>query len=1315
MSSIRHLVSSIRHLGRVLRGEFVRSSLANGLHSSDWQKPLTSLIRLIAPFVIGFALFSGENAVRVSAQEPPLSSAWRWASFGQEAGLGTGHFTAFATAGNGTLWATTGSHAYWFDNWLWHAAKLPEGSVRQLKPRAATGAYVLVDSQLLEGDESGFRAMPWQAEDPRLRLLSIASAGDGLLALGFRGNAPVFLLISPDGTRREIPSPADLQQPGADPRLWSGGGDSAILTTSRGLYRWSHKGWTTMHRWSDPPARVRELIEDTDGNGMLVVETDSNNGGYWEWRAPGALRHRPNRGDSTIAALAASPGVALRAYFSGKVEFRNAAGEWSDTTYLPATLQAVRAAYVGPAGDIWFGAIDNIGEYRASSARWTTLKQPVPSPLDRVNAVLARARGEMWLGTADGVLIVDTREDLRPVRHIPKVLDQKLGAVTGLAEDGAGRVWVTSGSAFSGAFSWDGRVWRRHGPQDGLANAPIHDVAIDRSGRPWLLSLSERGTDSGAGAYMLNGDRFERWSTRDGLPSDRIYAFAEGHDGTRWFGTSAGLSRWRAGQWTHWPARTAVVNGVVHAQPIRVFTLALDAMDRPWFGETRTASAFGLATIGADDRLHVIGAPAGAASQEIWRVTFDADQTLWATTSEGLAARTNDTWHFLSPQHGLGVSPWPVVANRDGIFVGTHDGLYRLNRQILGGTPPRVMLDTIAVDAGQVFLQWRTLAYRGFTPPSTIETRYQLDDGPWSAWGTQRAAHILNLAPGAHAVRFEAKTPFVNSAKNAAVATIQVPWPLYQRVEVLALTGLLVIGLVAIGLASWRNRRRSQRERAVAEARLRASEEKFSTLFWASPLPLLIASEADGRIIQVNQAAEVLAGLGAAALAGHPAFAVAAAFGGTEPAREPVMSREVEFVTPDGRELALLLHTSRLRLDHAPCLITAITDITGLRRLEESLLSAQRLEAIGQISGGVAHEFNNLLTVMQGHTDALASTLAPMTEAVRRHVDALGRSVARAAQITNGLLTFAKRQPTAGQVTDLNVALIELQPMIEGLIGRAISVKQDLDPAVPLIALGPPQIAQLLVNLSLNARDAMPDGGNLTVATRLVDGSGPDDGTLLSSNTGPWVSLVIRDNGCGMTEEVRRHVFEPFFSTKPSRQAMGLGLSICYGVVERAGGRIDVESSPGRGTVVRILLPSAIPSERVALMPQPPLQLGTQGQVVLLVEDEVDVREIVAEVLEQAGYTVQACPSLQAVEALLAQGHKTPDLLLTDLVLPEGSGLAVAALVTQRYPGLPVLFMSGYSESVYSGVDSVTHLLPKPFTSPTLLRRVRELLETEPV
>lgn len=1256
----------------------------------------------------------------MSAQEPPFPSAWRWTSFGSESGLGPGPFTELLTARDGTRWAATAGGLYWYDNWLWRPvqiapATLSVGGIRQVEPHASSGVYVLGTSRLFEGGPSGFRLVPGMPNDPGFRLTSIAATGDHLLVVGMRAEAIVFIRVNPNGGSKEIPAPTEARDLGAEPRLWRGGHGSALLTTSQGVYRWANDGWSTTHRWSDPPARVRELAEDADGNGMMVVENDSASGGFWEWQATGALQRRPRPGGSTIAALAAGPSLALRVFHSGKFEVRHAGGGWSEAAYLPANLQTASAASVDPAGDMWFGAIDGIGTYRASSRRWTTLRQPHPSPLDRVNTILPRSAGEMWLGTEDGILVIDSRNGLRAMRHVPNVLGQRLGVITGLAEDGAGRVWVTSGSTFSGAYCWDGRTWRRYGLPDGLPDAPIHDVAIDRAGRPWLLSLSERGTDNGAGAYVLEGATFQRWSTHDGLPSDRVYAFAEGRDGTRWFGTSAGLSRWREGHWTHWSSLTSVAGGTAEVHPLRVFTLALDAHNRPWFGERRTMSAFGLATIDLDDRLRVIGAPAGPASAEIWRVTFDADQTLWATTALGLAARTNGTWHFLSPRHGLGVSPWPVSPGPDGIYVGTTDGLYRLNRRSLGGPAPRAILDTISVVGREAFLQWRALAYLSRTPPATVETRYRLDDGAWSAWGTERTARIPDLGPGQHTVRFEAKTPFVNTAVDAATAKLQVPWPPYQRVEFLVPTVLLMAGLLATGLAWWRSRRHAALNRAAADAQLRASEERFSTLFWASPLPLLIASEADGRIVQVNHAAEVMAGLGAAAFQGNAAFKVTstprqegeAATGG-------VITREVGFDTPDGRELVLLVHTSRIRIDEIPYLLTAITDITDLRRLEERLLSSQRMEAIGQISGGVAHEFNNLLTVIQGHADALSAASAPTPGAVLRHVETIRRAVAHAAQITGGLLTFARRQPLEERVTDLNAAVIELRPMLEGLVGLAIRVELRLDPAAAPITLDPTQIAQLLVNLSLNARDAMPDGGCLSVATRLVDGSLPADDKLLASKPGPWVSLIVSDTGCGMTEEVRRHIFEPFFTTKAPGQGTGLGLSICFGIVEHAGGRIEAASSPGGGTTLRLWLPAAIPAlpEPPAQLPQ--MQLAIQGRVVLLVEDEVDVREIVAEVLEQAGYAVHACEGLPAIKTLLASGHVTPDLLLTDLVLPGGSGLEVAELVTQRYPHLPVLFMSGYSESVYSGLQPVTHLLPKPFSAPTLLRKVREMLDADP-
>lgn len=532
-----------------------------------------------------------------------------------------------------------------------------------------------------------------------------------------------------------------------------------------------------------------------------------------------------------------------------------------------------------------------------------------------------------------------------------------------------------------------------------------------------------------------------------------------------------------------------------------------------------------------------------------------------------------------------------------------------------------------------------------------------------------------------------------------------------------ATTVLLVAGWLAAGFALWRNRRQAGPDRSAVDAPPRASEERFSTLFWDNPLPLLIASEVDGRIVQVNRAAELMAGLGAAAFQGNAAFEVTSTPKQEgEAATAGVMTREIRFDTPDGRELVLLVHTSRIRLDEAPYLLTAITDITDRHRLEERLLSSQRMEAIGQISGGVAHEFNNLLTVIQGHADALASVSAtgPTREGVLRHVETIRRSVAQAAQITAGLLTFARRQPLEGRITDLNAAVNELRPMLEGLVGPAIRVELRLDPAAAPIALDQTQIAQLVVNLSLNAREAMPDGGRLTVETRLVDGSLAADDKLLASKPGLWISLIVSDTGCGMTEEVRRHIFEPFFTTKAPGQGTGLGLSICFGIVEHAGGRIEAASSPGGGTTLRLWLPAAIPALPDALPQLPQMPLAMQGRAVLLVEDEVDVREIVAEVLEQAGYTVQACEGLPAIKTLLASVHMPPDLLLTDLVLPGGSGLEVAELVTQRYPHLPVLFMSGYSAPVYSGLQPVTHLLAKPFSASTLLRKVQEMLDAEP-
>lgn len=487
----------------------------------------------------------------------------------------------------------------------------------------------------------------------------------------------------------------------------------------------------------------------------------------------------------------------------------------------------------------------------------------------------------------------------------------------------------------------------------------------------------------------------------------------------------------------------------------------------------------------------------------------------------------------------------------------------------------------------------------------------------------------------------------------------------------------------------------------------------FATMFHDGPLPLLLTTEQSGRIVAANAAAQALAGRSAADLCRGTVFDLGGYRDSAERATHleavnhgsgPAV-REFRVRTPAGQDLRLLAHTSRVIIDDQPHMLTALTNVSAIGHMDERLLYAQRMEVIGRLSGGVAHQFNNLLTVMQGHLDALAGELPPSLPLIRR-VDVLRRSVADAAQITSGLLTFAGRNPVPATLVDVNAVLDDLAPVLTGVLGEDIRVEWDPSRSPVPVLLGREQLGQLVVNLALNARDAMPDGGRLTVVTRRVDLSD----TAALPGPGSWVVITLADNGHGMNDDVRRHMFEPFFTTKTPGQATGLGLSICLGIVEQAGGHIVANSSPGHGTAIDLYLPWAGANALPAVQVRSVLQTPANRPAILLVEDEPDVREIVAEILRRAGHTVHAFDGLAAVQAFLGRGYPPVELLLTDIVLPGGSGLDVATLVRAHYPGVPVLFMSGYSEPVFSGGQPVEHLLPKPFTAKTLLATVDDLV-----
>jgi PAS domain S-box-containing protein len=372
-----------------------------------------------------------------------------------------------------------------------------------------------------------------------------------------------------------------------------------------------------------------------------------------------------------------------------------------------------------------------------------------------------------------------------------------------------------------------------------------------------------------------------------------------------------------------------------------------------------------------------------------------------------------------------------------------------------------------------------------------------------------------------------------------------------------------------------------------------------------------------------------------------------------------------------------------------------LLDITDEKRLEEQLLQAQKMDALGQLAGGIAHDFNNLLTGIAGYADLAAS--ATRNPSVERCLDGIRTATSEAASLTGRLLAFSRRDVPERRSVDLNAVVRGTADLLERIVREDVRLVLELAPQLPSVAGDPAQLKQVVLNLALNARDAMPDGGALRIATGAVDGR---------------VVLRVADSGHGMDEETRLRALEPFFTTKGDGEGTGLGLAVVYGVVESAGGTIAIKSSPGAGTVVTVDLPAealgAVPDEPAVHAPAP---IGG-GERVLVVEDRQIVRDLTRSILEDAGYVVSAAPG--GPEALvLAAAEGSFSLIVTDVVMPDMSGVELATRLREAQPELRVLYMSGYTDDVL-GPDELglphTSFLRKPFGTVELTAAVRDLL-----
>ena len=395
-------------------------------------------------------------------------------------------------------------------------------------------------------------------------------------------------------------------------------------------------------------------------------------------------------------------------------------------------------------------------------------------------------------------------------------------------------------------------------------------------------------------------------------------------------------------------------------------------------------------------------------------------------------------------------------------------------------------------------------------------------------------------------------------------------------------------------------------------------------------------------------------------------------------------------------------------------MIGILGDITERKNLEEQFRQSQKMEAVGQLAGGIAHDFNNLLTVINGYSELLFKALAP-DDPKRRSIDAIHEAGERAAALTGQLLAFSRKAVVRRVAVSLNEAVRDTEKMLRRLIGEHIDLTLALDESISTILIDPSQLSQVFVNLAVNARDAMPDGGKLTVETFGTEIGSEYIAHHPHAKLGRYVVMAVSDTGVGMSPEVKEHIFEPFFTTKGPGKGTGLGLATVYGIVKQAGGHIEAYSEPGRGSSFKIYFPQiattepgqGISGERPALILE-----GTE--TILIVEDEEMVRDLAIQTLRSFGYNTHSAAD-GAEAQLVAERHGGIDLLFTDVVMPGISGLELASILSEKQPGLKVLFASGYTDDAvvrHGMLDAGSNFLQKPYSTQNLLRKIREIFDT---
>ena len=512
-------------------------------------------------------------------------------------------------------------------------------------------------------------------------------------------------------------------------------------------------------------------------------------------------------------------------------------------------------------------------------------------------------------------------------------------------------------------------------------------------------------------------------------------------------------------------------------------------------------------------------------------------------------------------------------------------------------------------------------------------------------------------------------------------------------------------------------------DRLRSEERLRKSEERFSKAFRSSPVAITISTEEDGRYLDVNDAFLQVLGYNRERVIGYTASELNFWI---EPSqridmvcqlreRGRVTGLRTQYRTATGQILEVDVSAERIEIEGQPCVLAITRDITETQRQEARFRQAQKMEAVGRLAGGVAHDFNNMLGVIIGYSDLSLALLDPGNRAIQ-YVEEIKTASNRAVSLTRQLMAFSRQQVVFPKTLDLNEVVRNVTNMLRRMIGENIALSFRPTDPIASISADSGQIEQILMNLIVNARDAMPGGGEIIIETGHAELDENHVSQHPGSHSGPHVVLSVSDSGCGMDENTKSKIFDPFFTTKQLGQGTGLGLSTVYGVVKQSGGTIFVYSEPGKGTTFKLYFPrvDGKAEQRVQLHQEAEFPAGSE--TILVVEDDEPLRALTVRLLRDAGYRVIETQDAEAALAILRTDETEIDLLLADVILPHMGGPELLEQAKAVRSVLRSMFMSGYTGDLVAlrGLVPESAFLEKPFTRSSLLNKVHSALHDEP-